>query len=573
MQVGTMLKAAGDSHPGLQRAVNEDRFHVDPSRGLFIVVDGVGGQAAGEKAAETALAMVRTRLERETGAVEDRVRDAITLANNEIHRLASLRVEWQGMACVLTIAVVTNGEVVIGHVGDTRLYKLRAGRIEKLTHDHSPVGEREDAGELSERDAMQHPRRNEVYRDVGSERHEPDDPLFIDVFRQPLEPDAALLLCSDGLTDAITAGAIMEIVGAFAGHPFEIVRGLIEAANAAGGKDNVTVVYAEGPRFAIGEDTRDLRAYRACPVVSAPAAPTQVSPARAGTPAVVRGPGASVARTRRRRWRLAALVGLLLVAAGLAAYWQRERLPWLDLSRLASLRSVTSGGGAGTSVIRVTSGQSIAAAIERAAAGAEVVVEPGEYREQVRLKTGVRVVSRVPRSASLRLPGGASETDAAVVAFEVSGAVFSGFRIVGDAATPLGAGVVVRNSDIVLSDIEVTGAHNAAIEYVGADGGSLVAAYLHDNPGVAIVVRGGSSPRIAHNAFVRNAASERAAAPLLIETGARPVLTGNTFYGVRPESVIVPSALSRAALERDNWFINAVADRPAPPARGGKGRR
>jgi hypothetical protein len=201
------------------------------------------------------------------------------------------------------------------------------------------------------------------------------------------------------------------------------------------------------------------------------------------------------------------------------------------------------------------------------------VVEPGEYREQVRLKTGVRVVSRVPRGASLRLPGGASETDAAVVAFEVSGAVFSGFRIVGDAATPLGAGVVVRNSDIVLSDIEITGAHNAAIEYVGADGGSLVAAYLHDNPGVAIVVRGGSSPRIAHNAFVRNAASERAAAPLLIETGARPVLTGNTFYGVRPESVIVPSALSRAALERDNWFINAVADRPAPPARGGKGRR
>ena len=182
-------------------------------------------------------------------------------------------------------------------------------------------------------------------------------------------------------------------------------------------------------------------------------------------------------------------------------------------------------------------------------------------------------MSRVPRSASLRLPGGASETDAAVVAFEVSGAVFSGFRIVGDAATPLGAGVVVRNSDIVLSDIEITGAHNAAIEYVGADGGSLVAAYLHDNPGVAIVVRGGASPRIVHNAFVRNAASERAAAPLLIETGARPVLTANTFYGVRPESLIVPAALDRAALERDNWFINAVAERPALPARGGKGRR
>src|SRR6476661_7125959 len=316
MQVAVTLKAAGDSHPGLHRPNNEDRYHYDPIRGLFIVVDGVGGQAAGEKAAETALAMVRTRLERETGAVEDRVRDAITLANNEIHRLASLRVEWQGMACVLTIAVVTNGEVVIGHVGDTRLYKLRAGRIEKLTHDHSPVGEREDAGELSERDAMQHPRRNEVYRDVGSERHEPDDPLFIDVFRQPLEPDAALLLCSDGLTDAITAGAILEIVGAFAGHPFEIVRGLIAAANAAGGKDNVTVVYAEGPRFAEGEDTRDLRHRRvhiepASDVISA--APSADAPTRAP----VRKAG---------RWRLATLAVLLVVAAGMAAYLQRDRL-------------------------------------------------------------------------------------------------------------------------------------------------------------------------------------------------------------------------------------------------------
>src|SRR6185436_15996222 len=172
MQVSIALRAAGDSHPGLQRGVNEDRFHVDPARGIFIVIDGVGGQAAGEKAAETALAMLRTRLERETGEIEDRVREAIAIANNEIHRLASLRAEWQGMACVLTIAVVANGGLVVGHVGDTRLYKLRGGRIDKVTRDHSPVGEREDAGELSEADAMQHPRRNEVYRDVGSERHE-----------------------------------------------------------------------------------------------------------------------------------------------------------------------------------------------------------------------------------------------------------------------------------------------------------------------------------------------------------------------------------------------------------------
>src|SRR3954470_10611914 len=230
MQVGASVKAAGDSHPGRQRSVNEDRFHCDPARGIFIVVDGVGGQAAGEKAADTALATVRTRLERETGPVEDRVREAIALANNEVHRLASIRPEWQGMACVLTVAVVNNGDFVVGHVGDTRLYKLRAGRIEKLTRDHSPVGEREDSGELNERDAMQHPRRNEVYRDVGSMEHTPDDKDFIEVMTIPFRVDQAILLCSDGLSDLLTSAEIRQIVEANGSAPASAVASLIDAA-------------------------------------------------------------------------------------------------------------------------------------------------------------------------------------------------------------------------------------------------------------------------------------------------------------------------------------------------------
>ena len=107
------------------------------------------------------------------------------------------------MACVLTVAVVENGRATIGHVGDTRLYKLRDDRIEKVTRDHSPVGEREDSKELSELQAMRHPRRNEVYRDVGSEPHEPDGPEFVDIEEIPFETDAALLLCSDGLSDLV----------------------------------------------------------------------------------------------------------------------------------------------------------------------------------------------------------------------------------------------------------------------------------------------------------------------------------------------------------------------------------
>lgn len=559
MQVHTALKAAGGSHPGLQRATNEDRCHSDPVRGLFLVVDGVGGQAAGEKAAETALTMVRTRLERETGAVEDRVREAIGLANNEIHRLASIHPDWKGMACVLTVAVIANGDVVIGHVGDTRLYKLRGGRIEKLTRDHSPVGEREDAGELSEREAMQHPRRNEVYRDVGSEPHEPDDAGFIDVLRHPFEADAALLLCSDGLTDLVTSAAIAEIVRDFAGHPYEIVRALIDAANGAGGKDNVTVVYVEGPRFATGDDTRDLRPQRAV----SPAVPATASPVAPPSPVVPRA-------SRTTRWRVAALIGLLLLAAALALYAQWDRLGLPTLGDLINVRRVVTPPVVSTT-ITVRPGESIAAALRQAVAGTEVAVESGEYRERIELKTGVRVVSRVPHGASLRLPVGASETDPAVVAFDVTGAELSGFRILGDAATPLGKGVIVRNSSVTLSDLEITGAQKAAVEYVGARGGSLFAGNFHDNPGAAIIVHSGASPRIVHNAFVRNATSERAQGMLVVEADAHPVITQNTFFNLRPDAVTVPTSGEFTTLPRDNWFISAPA--PATNRRDGRGRR
>jgi hypothetical protein len=203
-----------------------------------------------------------------------------------------------------------------------------------------------------------------------------------------------------------------------------------------------------------------------------------------------------------------------------------------------------------------------------------VLVEPGEYREQLRFKTGVRITSRVPRGAILRLPGGASETDAAVIGFDVSDVVFSGFRIQGDAATPLGAGIVIRNSTVSLSDLDISGARSAAIEYVGNGGGSVVGVDLHDNPGVAIAVRAGTSPRIVHNAFLRNATSETAAGTLLVEAGSRPSIAANTFHGVSPESIIVPPGMARTTLVRDNWFVNPPAEHPAAqPARPGRGRR
>src|SRR5882724_7103693 len=118
--VKSKVNCAGDSNPGRVRRNNEDAWYMDPERGIFLVVDGIGGQAAGEKAAALAVGRVKARLERQTGTTEQRIREAITMANNEILQAAQGNPEWQGMACVLTVAVLENGSAVVGHVGDSR---------------------------------------------------------------------------------------------------------------------------------------------------------------------------------------------------------------------------------------------------------------------------------------------------------------------------------------------------------------------------------------------------------------------------------------------------------------------
>jgi len=521
------LRAAGDTNPGLQREVNEDRFHLDLSRGLFMVIDGVGGQAAGGKAADTAVSMMRARLERETGPLPSRLREAIAIANNEIHRLAGLRSEWSGMACVLTAVAVSDGRAVVGHVGDTRLYKLRYGRIEKVTLDHSPVGEREDARELSELDAMQHPRRNEVYRDVGSEPHDPGDPDFIDVHEVSFEPDAALLLCSDGLTDLVDSSSINEIVTRSAGRPRQVVKALIEAANAAGGKDNVTVVYVEGERFAPG-------------VGEEPPSATEITRRL--------GPVDPPAWNRRGAVRLAniALIAVLILLTFLSS--DRVSPP---AAAPDPAQPVADGGR-----IVVQATQSIAQALERAPAGTTIVVEAGEYRETLTLKSFVRLVSRVPRGAVIRLPGAAPEGAAAMVARGVREAAVDGFRIVGDAATPLGKGVLAVDSELSLAHVEIAGATDAAIDAGTGSRVRVVAADIRDNPGAALAVRSGATAAISHCVFTRNGTAGRGQKTLVLEAQSAADFTANVFVGIGA-SVFTGSSEARAAFARGNWFVEA----------------
>ena len=263
MKTNTTWRAGVASDAGRQRSANEDRVLADEERGVFLVVDGMGGHAAGEVAAETAIQVLQEQIssfDRE-GDLEQELREAISAANNAVFRLAQQRSEFAGMACVLTLAVARADRVTVGHVGDSRLYLAWNGELRKLTSDHSPVGEKEDSGELTEEEAMHHPRRNEVYRDVGSQVHQPDDAEFVETKSFLFRPDAALLLCSDGLSDVLTSAQISSIVESYEGDPDDVARQLIEAANRAGGKDNISVVFVPGAEF-VGREAASVTAAR-----------------------------------------------------------------------------------------------------------------------------------------------------------------------------------------------------------------------------------------------------------------------------------------------------------------------
>jgi PPM family protein phosphatase len=254
MTHGAMTKSSAwasgvASDPGLVRSENQDRAYADDELGIFLVVDGLGGHAAGEKAAETAVQAIREQMAKADGDPKDRIRLAITAANNRIYEEAASNETWRGMACVLTLALISDDKVFVGHVGDSRLYLTWNGAIRKLTSDHSPVGEREDAGELNEAEAMTHPRRHEVFRDVGSRPRLPDEDDFIEMKEFLFKPDAAILLCSDGLSDLLTSAEMLQVMERYDGDPAQVAGELVDAANLLGGRDNITAIFVAGSEF------------------------------------------------------------------------------------------------------------------------------------------------------------------------------------------------------------------------------------------------------------------------------------------------------------------------------------
>src|SRR5262249_10506617 len=253
---------------------------------------------------------------------------------------------------------------------------------------------------------------------------------------------------------------------------------------------------------------------------------------------------------RKRVVRLAAIT-MVITVIGLVVVRFRPYLPLPDLHVIGAPVS-----GPARIVVRPT--DSISQAIEQAEPGSEVVVEPGEYHEALVLKSGVRVVSRVPRGATIRLAGSATEAESAVVASAADAAEIAGFRIVGDAATPLGTGLFIKSSALSIIDVEVTGAANVAIDISDTSSASILASDIHDNPGAALAIRSGASPRIAHNVFMRNGMSERVQGSFIIDENVDPHFSANVFQGVSREAFGRLANAARDALGRDNWFLERL---------------
>lgn len=508
------LRSAVLSDTGRQRTENEDLVVHEEELGLYAVIDGVGGENAGEKAARIAADILIARMRRATGSIGQRLKEAITLANNEIFQQARANPAFEGMACVMTVAAVDGERLTLGQVGDSRLYMVHNGAIRKISRDHSLVGQLEEMGQLSELDAMRHPRRHEIMRDVGSEQRELTDDHFVDVTELRFDRDAALLLCSDGLSDMITSEAMRAIVVASAGNPREAAHRLVEAANLAGGKDNVSVVVVEGEDFA----ARVRPGYVAKEEKAAPARAAAPPPPLPGAYAKAAKPGiGSLLRS--------AAIGLALVGFGFAL---SKPWPWWAVQ-------------AGPGVLRVAAAgadyPTIAAALAAAAPGDVVELAPGTYAESVVLPAGVTLRSQRSRQAILRPPAGQPGLRA-----EASrGGRVEGLRFELDPADAGGVGLRLRDAEVWVEDVEVVGAGFAAIESLGEDRSRIHGAELRDNPGHALRAADHAEPAVESTLFSGNglsalgsAASAAVAtagkAQVLVVGAARPRLLHNRFH-------------------------------------------
>ena len=305
MRIG---RAAWKTDTGRRRMRNEDAYVFEPP--LFAIADGMGGARAGEVAAGIAAAALR---DERLGVVDEASLEAtIAEANRRVWERSVADPATAGMGTTVTVAFVDapTAQIVFGHVGDSRAYRLRGDVLEQVTTDHSLVAELVESGVLTPEEAERHPQRSAITRAVGTDRA-----IEVDVFTAPAELDDLVLLCSDGLTDMLSKDEIAAVIVGADRDPDAAATALVAAANAQGGEDNITVVLFE----VVDGDPEPLREADSVETASEPDlvghAPAEEPVAEVRTHGA--GPGGRIAAI--------AFIALVVTVGVLVLYWGISR--------------------------------------------------------------------------------------------------------------------------------------------------------------------------------------------------------------------------------------------------------
>jgi serine/threonine protein phosphatase PrpC len=251
--VGLRIEVAGETNVGMKRNHNEDNFSIFEESGLYIVADGMGGHASGEVASKMAVDALRDffqataqdpertwpyKMDRSKGYEENRLITGIKLANLRIYESAQRDARQRGMGTTIVTLFAVEDGVYVGHVGDSRVYRVRDKKIEQLTEDHSLLNDYIKMKRLTPEEIANFPHKNVIVRALGMK-----DTVKVDTrFETPQENDV-YMLCSDGLSGPVTDEEILEIT--LANSDLKgAASGLIARANENGGPDNITVVLA-----------------------------------------------------------------------------------------------------------------------------------------------------------------------------------------------------------------------------------------------------------------------------------------------------------------------------------------
>lgn len=252
----SQVSSVAVTHTGLRREGNEDAFRERPDLGLYVVADGMGGHEAGEVASRLTVQVIESFIDDTKNAdinqtwpfpydttkslAANRLVAAFRLANKRVASAISDNADLKGMATTaVAILLQPAGMAQVAHVGDSRVYQRRDGKLRQLTADHSWVGEQVRAGVLSDDDAQRHPWRNVVTRAISGG----EDPE-VDILELSLQPGDRMLVCSDGLSSVVQPSLLSDLMIKTTDLK-ACAEALIEAANDAGGPDNITVILVE----------------------------------------------------------------------------------------------------------------------------------------------------------------------------------------------------------------------------------------------------------------------------------------------------------------------------------------